>query len=167
MLNVRRKCVRAVLAACAGAALMPAVTLAQPVNNTCAGIITVATPSSTTATNVGATGTNLTSCADAGDINDVWFRFVAPSNAGYQFDTEGTVGMDTTLGLFSACESNELASRSSNTPSPADRKSSSASRAGTGRRTPSVSTSLAERLPRPRPRTTFAKARPASPRSLW
>jgi len=101
--------VRAVLAACAGAALMPAVTLAQPVNNTCAGIITVATPSSTTATNVGATGTNLTSCADAGDINDVWFRFVAPSNAGYQFDTEGTVGMDTTLGLFSACESGELA----------------------------------------------------------
>ena len=100
---------RAVLAACAGAALMPAVTLAQPVNNTCAGIITVATPSSTTATNVGATGTNLTSCAGAGDINDVWFRFVAPSNAGYQFDTEGTVGMDTTLGLFSACESGELA----------------------------------------------------------
>ncbi len=89
-------------------AAFSATALAQPANNTCATAIEVFAGVPLAGSNVGATGTNLSSCAGPGDVNDVWYYFVAPSNGVATFTLCGGATWDTTLALFSSCGGVEL-----------------------------------------------------------
>lgn len=56
----------------------------------------------------GATGTDVTASCGVNDAIDVWYRFVPPESAVYEFNTCGSV-IDTTLALYSGCGEAELA----------------------------------------------------------
>jgi hypothetical protein len=109
MTRVSGKFVRAVLAACGVAALAPAA-LAQPANDLCSSpaVLTVGT---TAGSNIGATSDlPFTSCAFSPTDNlDVWYTFTPGASGSFRFDTETTVGLDTTLAIFDACNGTELA----------------------------------------------------------
>lgn len=77
-------------------------------NDDCGGALVLMPGATVTGSNAGATGTNLSSCAGAGDVNDVWYRFTAATSGTHAFDTLGTVGLDTTLSVFDSCGGSEL-----------------------------------------------------------
>lgn len=78
-------------------------------NDDCSAAIVLTNPSSTTGANAGATGTDLSSCAGAGDTLDVWYSFSPTVTGVYVFDTLGTSGLDTTLSIFDSCDGAEIA----------------------------------------------------------
>lgn len=89
--------------------LLTAAAHAQPANNNCADAIEVFADIPVNGSNVGATGTNLSSCAGTGDVNDVWYFFVAPDNGLATFSLCGGATWDTTLAIFASCGGVELA----------------------------------------------------------
>lgn len=91
----------AIAAGCASAAS------AQPANDDCATPTTLTPGTTVTGDTLTASGTDVSSCA-FDDAIDVWYSFTAGITATYDFDTEGTVGMDTTLALFDSCNGAEI-----------------------------------------------------------
>jgi hypothetical protein len=49
------------------------------------------------------------SCGNSGAAADVWYRFMVPSDAVYQFDTCASIGYDSVLALYSSCGGTEIA----------------------------------------------------------
>jgi hypothetical protein len=82
--------------------------IVRPANNAC-GRATAVNTGTISATNVLATGTDITSCA-TNDSKDVWYRFVARCNGTVQVDTQDTVAnTDSTLAAFTECSGTQIA----------------------------------------------------------
>ncbi|MFN7020433.1 MAG: hypothetical protein ACK4WH_03790, partial [Phycisphaerales bacterium] len=74
-----------------------------PGNDQCAGAAAVSAGTTVAGSNVGATGSPVSSCG-SGDYADVWYRLVAPSTGRYTIETLETGTLtDTTLAVYSAC----------------------------------------------------------------
>lgn len=73
-----------------------------PINDTCAGA-TEAGLGFTLGTTLGSAISGSGPCG-FNDVADAWFRFVAPEQGRYRFDTLGSIGLpDTTIAVYSAC----------------------------------------------------------------
>ncbi len=80
----------------------------QPsVNDECTSAIAVTPGSSTSGDNLGASGTDVSSCT-FGDTQDVWYVLTTTGAGLYQIDTFGST-LDTSLAVYDACGGTELA----------------------------------------------------------
>ncbi|MCW5900684.1 MAG: T9SS type A sorting domain-containing protein [Flavobacteriales bacterium] len=79
-----------------------------PANDDCANA-TVVGDGTHPFSSINATGTNLSSCAGANDVNDVWFEYVATCTGTATASTCNDATFDTSLAIFDACGGNELA----------------------------------------------------------
>lgn len=82
-------------------------------NDDCANAIGISTGVTYNGTNVGATGTDESSCAGTLDVNDVWHTWVADCTDNVTFSLCGS-GFDTTLAVFDGCGGTELACNDDN-----------------------------------------------------
>ena len=89
-------------------AIPVSVVQAQPANDQCANAIEVFVDTPIAGTSVGASGTNLSSCAGSGDVNDVWYYFIPGEDGLATFSLCGSASWDTTLSVFASCGGAEL-----------------------------------------------------------
>jgi subtilisin-like proprotein convertase family protein len=96
-------------AACAAALIFGVtVSVAQPANDDCSNAIAISAGDTVTGSNVGATGSDITTCT-FNDNLDVWYRLTAAQAGPHTIDTLGPVGFDTALAVFNDCNGSELA----------------------------------------------------------
>lgn len=81
--------------------------LLAPTNDQCADAITITEGAPITGFNAGATGVDLTPCANQ-DTKDVWYAFTPTASATYEMHTCGS-SLATSLSLFDSCSGAPLA----------------------------------------------------------
>ncbi|RIK66018.1 MAG: hypothetical protein DCC65_11300 [Planctomycetota bacterium] len=107
----RQQCHSAFIAALVlGAVLCAAGTTveAQPVNNECSAAIEIFADSPVGGTTVGATGTDINSCAGGNDSLDVWYYYVPTDDGIATFDLCEAASFDTSLSVFTGCGGVEI-----------------------------------------------------------
>jgi hypothetical protein len=80
----------------------------RPANDSCGNATCLEPDSAVNGTNLGATGSDITSCG-YNDIHDVWYEYYAPTSGDVTFDTCAGATFDTTIAVFDACGGTELA----------------------------------------------------------
>lgn len=88
--------------------IIPPTAFGQPANDDCSNAIEIFADTPIVGTSVNATGTNLSSCAGSGDVNDVWYYYVAGDDGLATFSLCGGADWDTTLSIFASCGGAEL-----------------------------------------------------------
>jgi Zn-dependent metalloprotease len=78
-----------------------------PSNDECSGAITLSSGVAFTSTSLGATGVITSSCSDASDFTDVWFKFTSANAGTATISTSGSV-IDTVISVYATCGGAEL-----------------------------------------------------------